>query len=562
VKPSRFEKESIMSTHLRHRLRIGTALLLLASACGDGPTAPPEPGTIRVTIATTGGDPDDNGYEVVLGGNQRYAVSQWTTSVLLRDLSPGTHALTLEGVAENCTLQGAPQQSVTVVSGSTVDIAFAVECEATGVRVTVRTSGPEFPGLFGVQFSSGSSGHVLSNGTTVLSRLSPGNYTLTLTDVTEYCEVLGEATVSVVVANRSLTDASFDVTCRAAIGAIQVTLVTSGSDLDPNGYTLFAAGRELPAPINGVLTIDGVAAGAHTVRLGHLAPNCRVPGGEERTVELTAGGVTRDTARVTFEALCERTDKILYVTFGGLYLAYADGSNATALRSGTSASWSPDGKRLVYFECDFYYSYYYSCSGLRVFDTETRTEVLVPNTVSGLYPSWSPTGSEIAFVAVPPGGNELALMLINVDGSDARPVWVANPAWSGPPSWSPDGQKIAFSCSVVPGQLDICVVNRDGTGFSQLTDDTAPDFDPAWSPDGSTIAYTTRFTGSQGTEIVLITAGGSYLRTLASGFDPAWSADGSRIVFARGSGLSVINADGTGLHPLTTGQHSAPAWRP
>jgi hypothetical protein len=561
VKPFRIEKESIMRTHFRHRLWPGAALLLLASACGDGPTAPAEPGSIRVTITTTGGDPDVDGYELVLDGNQRYPVSEWTTSTLLRDISPGTHAITLDGVAENCTLQGAPERAVTVVSGSTVEIGFAVDCETTGVRITVRTSGPEVPGLFSVQFSSGLSNYVLSNGTTVLSRLSPGTYTIVLTDITEYCEVLGEVTVSVVVASRSLTDASFEVTCRAATGAIQVTLVTTGVDLDPNGYTVFAAGRELPAPINGVRTFDGVAAGTHTVRLGHLAPNCRVPDGEERAVELTAGGMTRDTVRVTFEAVCERTDKILYATFGQLYLAYADGSNAMVLRSGTSASWAPDGKRLVYFECDFYYWYYYECSGLRVFDTETRAEVLIPNTVSALYPSWSPTGNEIAFVAVPPGGTELALMLINVDGSNARPVWVANPAWSGPPSWSPDGQKIAFSCSVLPGQLDICVVNRDGTGFSRLTDDAFSDFDPAWSPDGSTIAYS-RFAPGQASGIVLITAGGSYLRTLTSGFDPAWSADGSRIVFARGSGLSVINADGTGLRQLTTGQHSAPAWRP
>lgn len=53
--------------------------------------------------------------------------------------------------------------------------------------------------------------------------------------------------------------------------------------------------------------------------------------------------------------------------------------------------------------------------------------------------------------------------------------------------------------------------------------------------------------------------------------DPAWSPDGLRILFTglacrfsgcTSTGLFVMNADGTGLTPLTTGPDYYADWRP
>jgi TolB protein len=93
----------------------------------------------------------------------------------------------------------------------------------------------------------------------------------------------------------------------------------------------------------------------------------------------------------------------------------------------------------------------------------------------------------------------------------------------------------------------------------RLTNDPAGKGRPAWRPDGSSIAFT-RYSSRQ--EILLITLGGGAVTRLTDGSDPAWSPDGSRIVFAGGDGLYTIEVDGSNRHRLTTGAHSAPAWRP
>ena len=48
-------------------------------------------------------------------------------------------------------------------------------------------------------------------------------------------------------------------------------------------------------------------------------------------------------------------------------------------------------------------------------------------------------------------------------------------------SWSPDGTKIGFS-SNRDGNLEIHVMNTDGSNRTRLTDNTANDAVPDWGP--------------------------------------------------------------------------------
>ncbi len=49
------------------------------------------------------------------------------------------------------------------------------------------------------------------------------------------------------------------------------------------------------------------------------------------------------------------------------------------------------------------------------------------------------------------------------------------------PAWSPEGTKIAFT-GIVDGNVEVFVMNADGSNPVNLTNNSAPDLEPAWSP--------------------------------------------------------------------------------
>jgi TolB protein len=73
---------------------------------------------------------------------------------------------------------------------------------------------------------------------------------------------------------------------------------------------------------------------------------------------------------------------------------------------------------------------------------------------------------------------------------------VARNATSSDPAWSPDGRRIAFRRIdridalgyPLAGNLDLYVVNADGSGLRRLTRHKNVRW-IAWSPDGRTIAF-------------------------------------------------------------------------
>jgi Tol biopolymer transport system component len=116
------------------------------------------------------------------------------------------------------------------------------------------------------------------------------------------------------------------------------------------------------------------------------------------------------------------------------------------------------------------------------------------------------------------------------------------------------------------GNLEIYVMNADGSGQRRLTRNTVRDSNTVWSPDGRRIAFVSNW------QVWVMNADGSGQRRLtrsgARNFAPAWSPDGQRIAFERrlgrrqrpacsgcGEALTfevwVMNADGSGQQRLT-----------
>lgn len=112
------------------------------------------------------------------------------------------------------------------------------------------------------------------------------------------------------------------------------------------------------------------------------------------------------------------------------------------------------------------------------------------------------------------------------------------------PSWSPDGSQLAFiSPCRARGEVyenlysdaGLYLINADGSGLTTLTDSLGGDFDPAWSPDGARIAFTSNRDG-QNEIYTLDIASGEVTRLTTTDGDiesaqPSWSRDGSMIAY-------------------------------
>jgi len=89
---------------------------------------------------------------------------------------------------------------------------------------------------------------------------------------------------------------------RPTEGTLQISTTTTGSDIDPDGYTLTLDNRpDQDIDIRETLAISDLDPGDHTVALTGVIQNCAVGGAGRRTVSVIAG----DTVDVTFRITCE-----------------------------------------------------------------------------------------------------------------------------------------------------------------------------------------------------------------------------------------------------------------
>jgi len=272
-------------------------------------------------------------------------------------------------------------------------------------------------------------------------------------------------------------------------------------------------------------------------------------------------------------------DKVNDRRESSLWIMNADGSRNRFLVDGSSASWSPDGTRILYTANG-------EPDGSQIFvrwmDAEGATTQITRLEKSPSSIDWSPDGNTVSFTMTVEGESPWRVKL------PARPEgakWTAEPKvvdrlnyrrdrvgfvdegyshvfvvpaeggtprqltegdWNHrQPAWSPDGVELYFASLRIEDaeyewrESEIYAVNVETGSVRQVTTRHGPDSDPVPSPDGSLIAYQ----GQDWSDDTYVENGlyvmnrdGSNPRRIAGELgrglgDLTWAADGSGVYF-------------------------------
>ncbi|HYL56915.1 MAG TPA: hypothetical protein VEU73_15190 [Gemmatimonadales bacterium] len=397
----------------------GSAQVAFTINCtSTGPTT----GNLTVSTSTTGSNIDPDGYTVTVDGGASQAIGA-NGSVTFSGLAAGSHSVALSGVAGNCTVSGGSSRTVNVPAGGTATTSFAISCAATTGNLTVSTSttGSNLdPDGYTATVDGGASQAIGTNGSVTFSGLSAGNHTVVLSGVAANCTASGGNSQTVNVPSGGTATASFAITCAATNtnGSLTVTTSTTGSNLDPDGYTVVVDGgaASQPIPDNGSVMFTG-PAGDHAVGLSGVAANCTVSGANPRTVTVPAGGTTSTTFAVT----CAAT-----TTTG----------NLTVTTSTTGSNLDPDGYTAT---VDGAASQPITDNGTVTFSGLAAGSHTVA--LSGIAGNCSVSGSNPQTVTVPSGGTASASFAISCAATSSNGSLTVTTSTTGS-NLDPDGYTV------------------------------------------------------------------------------------------------------------------------
>lgn len=167
---------------------------------------------------------------------------------------------------------------------------------------------------------------------------------------------------------------------------------------------------------------------------------------------------------------------------------------------------------------------------------------------------------------------QVDLFVMNADGSNQNAIMFTAEK-EGAPYWSPDGETIALVSSPAS---DVYLIKLDDPALVNITNNRErAEYALSWSPDGSMIAFSAGFyvtktqnslistRGVDLTNIYVMNADGSNVVQLTdaetSSSNPAWSPDGTMIAFSRrmndSSEIFVVKVASGETSRLTSFQH-------
>ncbi len=287
--------------------------------------------------------------------------------------------------------------------------------------------------------------------------------------------------------------------------------------------------------------------------------------------QLTFGGenaeayFSADGTRLIFQSTREG------VACDQIFTMKIDGSDLRRVSTGkgrtTCGYFTSDGKQIVYAstheaspECpprpDFSRGYVWPIyPGYDIYRADAEGSSLTPLTRTPGYDAEATIAPDglITFTSVRDGDMEIYTMKPN--GSDVRRL-TNRPGPDGGPFFSWDGQQIAFRGRVATGrelddyrsllkqalwrptELELFVMNRDGSTLRQVTRLGGANFAPSWHPDSKRLIFASNVEDKKGRnfDLYLVNLDGSGLEriTYNDTFDgfPMFSPDGKRLVFA------------------------------
>ena len=136
-------------------------------------------------------------------------------------------------------------------------------------------------------------------------------------------------------------------------------------------------------------------------------------------------------------------------------------------------------------------------------------------------PAVAPDGRLLAAVIGEAGCREelcpQRLVLYEPDGTN--PQTLVDEGAAAAPSWSPDGQRIAFTWDQGDGP-GVWIIDVASRSLIQVTSGSPPDAEPTWSPDGQALAF------SRACDIFVASVGGGAPRNITSSrpceISPTW----------------------------------------